>query len=134
MFADATKIGKPLAAIVEYVFSASLLNVYITKFSVMIKVSLNFVFTPNQDKEIAQEAKAFAEKLLLNRTVGIAFERVDESGNFVARVHHPSGDIARELVKAGYAKVTTPKKDVDYDKDYFHDLQSDQLLAQTKKL
>jgi staphylococcal nuclease domain-containing protein 1 len=37
-------------------------------------------------------------------------------------------------VKAGFAKVTTPNKDVDYYKEYYHELQSDQILAQSKKL
>jgi hypothetical protein len=43
---------------------------------------MSFLFTPsNIDKAILAEGKLFTEKLLLHRTVGIKFERVDNSGN-----------------------------------------------------
>lgn len=43
---------------------------------------MSFLFTPsNIDKTILTEGKAFTEKYLLHRTVGIKFDRVEEGGN-----------------------------------------------------
>ena len=43
---------------------------------------MSFLFTPNSiDKAILAEGKLFTEKLLLHRTVGIKFDKVDDSGN-----------------------------------------------------
>jgi hypothetical protein len=92
---DTKKIDKPLESIIEYVFSASYLSAYVSKFNSVVKVSMLHLFTPsNQDKTIINEGKMFTEKLLLHRTIGIHFDRVDEGGNLLGRIYHPAGDIA----------------------------------------
>lgn len=80
-------------------FGASLLNVFITKFSVVVKIQVAGIFTK------VEEAKAFVERRLLHRVVGIELLGQENNGNFAARAHHPAGDIASELVKLGFAKV-----------------------------
>lgn len=88
------------------------------------------LFTPsNQDKTIINEGKMFTEKLLLHRTIGIHFDRVDEGGNLLGRIYHPAGDIAQEVVKMGFSKLTSPKN-YDFDAEYYKQLKEAQLVAQ----
>lgn len=133
IFTEAQEIDKPLQAIIEYVFSASFLSVYVVKFEAVVRVSMVHLFTPNTDKQFVADGKAFTEKFLLHRTVGIKFDRVEEGGNFVARIFHPAGDIASEILKAGYSKLNTPKTQ-DFDADYFRSLKEAQFIAQSKQL
>ena len=103
-------------------FSASFLSAYVHRFETVVKVAMNYLFTPsNADKAILNEGKLFTEKLLLHRTVGIKFERVDEGGNLVGRVYHPAGDIAYEVLKSGFSKLNVPKN-IDFDADYYKTL------------
>ena len=81
-------------SIIEYVFGASLLNVYISKFNVVVKVQIASIFTPQNNKALSDEAKLFVEKKLLHRVVGSEIIGVENNGNFAVRVHHPGGDIA----------------------------------------
>lgn len=125
---EAKGIDKPLEAIVEYIFNASFLTVYIHKFQTVAKVSMVFLYTPQQgvDKNFIAEGKAFLEKFLLHRTVGVKLERYEAGpeggpGNLYARIHHPAGDIAYEILKNGFAKLNTPKN-TDFDADYYKTL------------
>jgi endonuclease YncB( thermonuclease family) len=126
-------IDKPLESIVEYVFNASYLSVYVNKFQTQIKLSLVHLFTPQTDKQFVADGKAFVEKLLLHRTVGVKLERSEEGGTLVGRVFHPAGDIAFEILKNGYAKLNMPKN-IDFDAEYFKTLKEGQLIAQGKNL
>lgn len=78
------------------------------------------------DKNFITEGKAFVEKLLLHRTVGVKLERYESGaegapGNLYARIYHPAGDIAYEVLKNGYAKLQTPKT-TDFDAEYYKTL------------
>lgn len=55
-------------------------------------------------------------------------DRVEEGGTIVARIFHPAGDIAYEVVKNGFAKLNMPKN-IDFDADYFKSLKEGQLVA-----
>lgn len=121
LFEEAKGIDKPLESIVEYVFNASFLSVYIHKFQTVAKFSLVHLFTPQTDKEYVAEGKAFVEKLLLHRTIGVKIERVEEGGTLVGRIFHPAGDIAYEVLKGGLSKLNNPKN-IDFDADYFKTL------------
>ena len=57
--------------------------------------------------------------------MGVTFERLDSNGILVGHVHHPLGDVANELVAAGLAKTSMPKKDEEYDRDGNQLLESD---------
>lgn len=46
LYEESKSIGKPLEAIVEYIFNASYLSVYIHKFQTVAKVSMVHIFTP----------------------------------------------------------------------------------------
>lgn len=86
------------------------------------------LFAPQQgvEKNFIAEGKAFTEKLLLHRTVGVKLERYEPGaegaqGQLHARIYHPAGDIAYEVLKNGYAKLNIPKN-TDFDADYFKTL------------
>ena len=94
---------------------------------------MNHIFTPAQDRVISLEAKEFVEKLILNKIVGVVFQRIDDHGNLVGRIHHKLGDIDVELVKKGFSKVIIPQDD-DYDKVHFKKLKDAQDIAQINKV
>lgn len=129
----AKKINKPFKSVVEYVFSPNAVNVYVETLSIVTRVSMNHIFTPAQESAISKEAKEFVEKCLLNRTVGVTFQRLDDHGNLVGRVHHKNGDIDVEMVKKGYSKVLVPQED-DYDKEHYKKLRDAQDIAQIHKI
>jgi endonuclease YncB( thermonuclease family) len=60
-------------------------------------------------------------------------ERCEEGGNISARIFHPAGDIAYEVLKNGYAKLNQPKN-IDFDAEYYKTLKEAQLIAQSKNL
>ena len=90
------------------------------------------LFTPASDKDIQAQGKQFTEKFILNRTVGVELERVEEGGNFVARIHHPAGDIAYEILKNGYSKLNAPKT-MNFDAIYYKTLKEAQMVGQGKQ-
>jgi hypothetical protein len=73
------------------------------------------------EKEMLNEGKAFTEKYILHRTVGIKLERVDEGGTLSGRIYHPQGEIAFEILKNGFSKINVPKN-TDFDPDYYKQL------------
>ena len=98
------------------------------------------LFTPQQgvDKNFITEGKSFVEKLLLHRTIGVKFDRYESGaegagGNLYARIYHPAGDIAYEILKNGFSKLQAPKS-TDFDAEYYKTLKEAQLIAQSKQL
>ena len=133
VLSESAKVGKPFKSYVEYVFSPNAVNVYIETLSIVTRVSINHIFTPGQERAISLEAKEFIEKLILNKVVGVTFQRIDDHGNLVGRIHHKMGDIDVELVKKGFSKVLIPQ-DEDYDKVHFKKLKDAQDIAQINKV
>lgn len=89
-----------MAAILEHVFNASYVTMYISKFQTQVKLALVHLFTPaNTDELIMEKGKVYLEKMMLHRSIGVKLARVDEKGNFVGRIYHPGGDIASEILK-----------------------------------
>ena len=69
----------------------------------------------------------------MHRTIGMKFTRVDDNnGNLVGRIHFPQGDIAAEVLKKGFAKLSNPK-DTNFDSNYFKELKNAQLIGQSKR-
>lgn len=124
-----TKAGKPFKSIVEYVFNACSLNLYVESLNLTCKVNLNHVYTPATEKKMSEKGKALTEKLLLNRVVGVTFQRVDDHGVLVGRIHHPQGDIALLLVESGFARTAKPKADEITDAAYFKELRDAFTIA-----
>lgn len=120
---EANKEPKPLGAILEHVFNSGYVVVYVMRFQTTIKVALIHLFTPHSfEPALLDKGKAFLEKTLMHRTIGIKLARVDEQGNFVGRIYHPAGDIASEILKQGFSKLSNPKEIKELDVAYFHQL------------
>lgn len=122
-----------MAAILEHVFGTTLVVCYIIRLKVQVKMNLVHLYTPRDTEQATyDEGKAFVEKMLLHRTVGVKLSRTDDNGNLVGRLHFPNGDIAGEILKKGLAKLSTPK-DSDFDAVYYRELKQSQLIGQTKR-
>lgn len=62
---------------------------------------------PTESEPFAIDAKVFVEARLLHRELDISLFDTDKSGACaVGTVHHPRGNIAVELLKNGYAKIS----------------------------
>jgi len=60
------------------------------KLKVQIKMNMIHLYTPKDtDQAIYDEGKAFIEKMLLHRTIGVKLSKVDDNGNLCGRLHFP---------------------------------------------
>lgn len=123
ILAESDQEARPLGGILEHVFGTTLVAAYVMRLKTQVKMNLVHLYTPRDTEQaIYDEGKAFIEKMLLHKSVGIKLTRVDDNnGNLVGRLHFPQGDIAAELLKKGLAKLSTPK-DSEFDADYFREL------------
>ena len=112
----------------------TLVAVYVMKLKTQVKMNLVHLYTPRDTEQaIYDEGKAFIDKMLLHKSVGVKLTRVDDNnGNLVGRLSYHKGDIAYELLKRGLAKLSTPK-DSDFDADYFRHLKQGQIIGQSKR-
>ena len=69
----------------------------------------------------------------MNKVVGVTFQRIDDHGNLVDRIHHKMGEVEVELVKKGFSKVLIPQ-DEDYDKVHLKKLKDAQDISQINKV
>lgn len=96
-------------------------------------MSINHLFTPKEaEKDLVEQGKAFVEKMLLHKTVGVKLARVDDKGELVGRIFFSAGEIAAEILKMGLCKLSTPK-DSNFDAAYYKELKSAQIVGQTKR-
>jgi len=112
----ANNLKTKLPAILEHVFNASMMRIYLPTLNTFITLSLTGIRAPgergpNGKEEFFDISKFFVESRLLNKDISITIEGVAPNmGNtqkeplFVGTVHHPAGNIAEALLKEGYAK------------------------------
>lgn len=109
--------GQRVTAVVEHLSSASSLRVLLLPGFQNVTLLLAGVLTPlirrhpetgvEEAQPLAKEARQFSETRVLHRTVRVALEGVDKSGNLVGSVFHVSAEInlGVELLRAGFARV-----------------------------
>ena len=69
---QANKEPRPLGSILEHVFGTTLIVAYIKSLKTQVKMNLVHLYTPKDtEQEIYDEGKAFIEKMLLHKTVGL---------------------------------------------------------------
>jgi endonuclease YncB( thermonuclease family) len=133
ILAEADKEPKPFGSILEHVFSPTSVVAYVLRLKTQVKMQLVHLYVPQDVPEkLREQGKELISKLLLHKTVGLKFTRVDDNGNLVGRCHFPQGEIASELLKKGLVKLSTPK-DSNFDSDYFRELKNAQLIGQSKR-
>lgn len=108
------------------------MTLYVFKLKTVVRINLLHLYTPKEaDKELVEAGKVFVDKMLLHKTVGLKLVKVDERGELVGRILFSAGEIAAEILKNGFCKLSTPK-DSNFDAAYFKDLKQAQLVGQTK--
>ena len=109
--------GRPLAAIVEWVRDPCSFGCLVVPDFKYVLVNLSGVAGPRvlrgaegeppQPQPFYYEAKHVSESLLLNRSVELSLETVEGNGTAVGSILTSEGDIAQELLRRGYGKVTS---------------------------
>ena len=70
-------------------------------------VQLAGISCPRQDAEGGPQSKFFVDLRLLNRCLDITIIGADKNGSVaVAKIHHPKGNIALEVLKSGLGNVS----------------------------
>uniref|UniRef100_A0A0A9XU00 Staphylococcal nuclease domain-containing protein 1 n=1 Tax=Lygus hesperus TaxID=30085 RepID=A0A0A9XU00_LYGHE len=135
---------KPMKAVIEHVRDGSTVRAFLLPDFTYITLMMCGIRSPTHKLDSegkpdtttkvdwAEEAKYFTETRLLQQDVEIVLESINNN-NFVGTVLHPKGNIAEELLKAGFAKCVdwsmTKMKKADSDK-----LKKAEKLAQEKRL
>lgn len=154
--------GLPLVGVVEQVRDGSTFRLYLPETSDMIMLHLAGVQSPRityaadgtgatsvcisrvaSYEPLSQECRQFSELRLLNRSVVFLIDGMDKfnvrpslrpltAQNFFGRIHHPRGNIAVELLRAGLAKLQ------DWSANFLPagiaDLRAAELAAKTDRL
>lgn len=84
----ANQSSAPLTAILEHVFSASYVTLYLFNLKTVIKMQLVHLYSPNsrEEPELAEQGKNFVQKMLLHRTVAVKLSKVDDRNELVGRI------------------------------------------------
>jgi len=109
----------PMPAILEHVFNASMVRLYLSTENAYVTLSLTGIRAPTErgrdgsEEEFFALAKYTVESKLLNKDMHIVIEGVAPNlgGNkeqkeplFVGTLSHPAGNISELLLKEGFAK------------------------------
>lgn len=100
-----TSINSRREAIVEHVFSASRLKVFVPKDNCCFNLVLGGVMTPKASDAYGPESTLFVKSLIHQRTIQVVVDSMDKVGNFIGSVFHEGKNLSLELVKAGFASV-----------------------------
>ena len=93
-------------AVVEYVFSASRIKIYIPKQNCACNLILAGVNTPRSNAEYGPESTAFVKSAILQRTVSVTIDAMDKVGNFIGNLYFENGkSLAVELLTRGFASI-----------------------------
>jgi staphylococcal nuclease domain-containing protein 1 len=114
LFID-TNRGKEISAIVEHVFNASMVRLYLPSKATYITLSLAGIRAPSQrgsdgaPEAFFELARYTVESKLLGRDLNVIVEGAAPMGSnkeplFVGTLVHPNGNISELLLKEGFAK------------------------------
>ncbi|GKY92183.1 hypothetical protein MPSEU_000189600 [Mayamaea pseudoterrestris] len=115
--------NKRIKCVIEYVFDGSRFRCQVTDdslpdyqyatFTLLLagvlcpKVGNPRATPPAPSEAFAEQARAFSDMRLLQRELDIGLVGTDKSGSSaVGMIYHPAGNIAVELLKNGFAKMT----------------------------
>jgi len=102
--------GIQLPAVVDYVFSAQRVKLFIEKESCLINFSLSGVRVPKRDENevLSNQALAYSREHLHQHDVSIQIEDIDKGGNFIGNLFYGNKNFALSLVEMGFASVYDP--------------------------
>ena len=105
--------GENIDAIIEHVFNAAALSVYIPSLTCFAKVNLRFVQIPsnNKDPELYKIGKAKSERLCLSKDVKLKIFDIDENYNLIVdiflQIEKSVQSLSLYLLKKGFCKSFT---------------------------
>ncbi|KAM9953356.1 hypothetical protein ACTFIR_008422 [Dictyostelium discoideum] len=102
--------GIVLPAVVDYVFSAQRVKLFIEKESCMINFTMSGVRAPRRDEneELSNQALGFSREHLHQHDVHIQIEDIDKGGNFIGTLMVGNKNFALSLVEMGFASIYDP--------------------------
>ena len=99
--------GKKIKVIIQHCFDGGRFKVEEVGTWRNFTIQLAGVSCPRQDAEGGPQSKFFVDLRLLNRCLDITIIGTDKNGSAAAaKVHHPKGNIAVEVLKAGLGNVS----------------------------
>ncbi|GMH46879.1 hypothetical protein TrRE_jg11487 [Triparma retinervis] len=99
--------GKKIKVIIQYCFDGGRYKVEEIGTWRNFTVQLAGISCPRQDAEGGPQSKFFVDLRLLNRCLDITIIGADKNGSVaVAKIHHPKGNIALEVLKSGLGNVS----------------------------
>ncbi|KAF2073820.1 hypothetical protein CYY_004878 [Polysphondylium violaceum] len=102
--------GIILPAVVDYVFSAQRVKLFVEKESCMINFSLSGVRVPKRDENevLSNQALAYSREHLHQHDVSIQIDDIDKGGNFIGNLYYGNKNFALNLVEMGFASIYDP--------------------------
>jgi staphylococcal nuclease domain-containing protein 1 len=102
--------GKSLNGVVEHAYSGTRYKVYIASENVFISLMIAGIRSPQYDadgdaKQIANVATTYVQSKLLQRSIRVAVQGIDQRDNFIGTVFLGKLNFAIHLVSHGYASV-----------------------------
>lgn len=103
-FLPSIKRGKQ-RGVVQHVFNAGKLKIYVPKENCELTVSIAGVQVPRDKEPFNAESTAFIREKVFQREVEFDSQRVDRGGNFGGSVYFNKESLATALVHEGFAKL-----------------------------
>mmetsp|Transcript_445 Transcript_445/g.535 ORF Transcript_445/g.535 Transcript_445/m.535 type:complete len:841 (+) Transcript_445:1188-3710(+) len=127
-------VGTSQPAIVEDVSNAVSYLVLLQQNLGYIRLKLDGLMSPPPTEAIGKNGKTLAIRLTSHQTVEVKLNSVDSQKVFSGLIIHPKGDVAKQLVKNGLAKLTAQASEAALTEPYFRELKELQLQAQSQRL
>jgi len=98
--------GSKREAVVEHVYSASRIKVFIPKENCCLNLILAGIQSPRANEPYGTESTAFVRRLIQQRNVQVSIDTMDKVGNFIGSLVQDNGkNLALDLLKSGYAMI-----------------------------
>lgn len=127
-------VGTSQPAIVEDISNAVTYQVLLQQNLGLLRLKLDGIMSPPPTEPIGKSGKALAIRLTSHQSVEVKISSVDAQKVALGQLIHPKGDVSRQLVKNGLAKLTATANEAALSDPYFRELKEAQLLAQSQRL
>jgi staphylococcal nuclease domain-containing protein 1 len=91
--------------VVEFVFSASRIKIFIPKENCLMNLILAGVNAPKNQEAYAAEAQAYVKRLIHQKDIQLTVEAMDRVGNYIGLLYFDDKNLSVELLKQGFGRV-----------------------------
>jgi staphylococcal nuclease domain-containing protein 1 len=127
-------VGTTQSAIVEEVSNAVTYLVLLQQNIGLVRLKLDGLTSPPTTDPNGRTGKALAIRLTSHQQVDVKLNSYDATKVFSGLIIHPKGDVSRQLVKSGLAKLTSQGNEAALSDPYFRELRELQHQAQSQRL